>query len=125
MRKSSRSSTPSMRLVSVKFHSTHGIRRNARIDEESRPSQSAGPLASLERQRHTVVRHCSTLADLKESPMTLASIRPLIALASLLGLMNSAIAADPTLVATDVQQVDRDFWFQGEYLGAARNTCGQ
>lgn len=57
--------------------------------------------------------------------MTSFWTRPLIASACLLGLLNSAIAADPPLVATDVKQVDRDYWFQGEYLGSARNTCGR
>ena len=36
-----------------------------------------------------------------------------------------AFAADAPLVATTVEQVDRDYWFQGEYLGSARNSCGQ
>jgi hypothetical protein len=42
-----------------------------------------------------------------------------------LGSMNSVLAADSPLVATDVKQVDRDYWFQGEYLGSARNACGK
>ena len=57
--------------------------------------------------------------------MTASWIRPFVAATLVLGLMNSAFAADPPLVATDVKQVDRDYWFQGEYLGSARNTCGK
>ncbi len=37
----------------------------------------------------------------------------------------SLFAADAPLVATNVSQVDRDYWFQGEYLGNARNSCGK
>ena len=37
----------------------------------------------------------------------------------------SSFAADVPLVATSVSQVDRDYWFQGEYLGSARNSCGK
>ena len=51
--------------------------------------------------------------------------RPFVASALILGLMNSGFAADAPLVATDVKQVDRDYWFQGEYLGSARNACGR
>lgn len=36
-----------------------------------------------------------------------------------------ANAADGPLVATDVKQVDRDYWFQGEYLGSTRTACGR
>ena len=57
--------------------------------------------------------------------MTASWIRSLVASTLVLGLLNSAFAADPPLVATDVKQVDRDYWFQGEYLGSAQNSCGK
>lgn len=51
--------------------------------------------------------------------------RPFVASTLIFGLLNSAFAADGPLVATDVKQVDRDYWFQGEYLGSARTACGR
>ncbi len=36
----------------------------------------------------------------------------------------SAVADDQPLVATAVNQVDRDYWFQGEYKGFGSNSCG-
>ena len=57
--------------------------------------------------------------------MIASGIRLLVASTLVLGLLNSAFAADSPLVATDVKQVDRDYWFQGEYLGSARNACGK
>lgn len=43
--------------------------------------------------------------------------------------VNATWAADKAnpkaLVATDISQVDDDYWFQGEYQGAIRNRCGQ
>ena len=57
--------------------------------------------------------------------MTASWMHPLAASTLVLGFLNSAFAADPPLVATDVKQVDRDYWFQGEYLGSVRNACGK
>jgi hypothetical protein len=57
--------------------------------------------------------------------MTAVVIRPLVAAAFVLGLWTPAFSADKPSVATDVQQADRDYWFQGEYLGSARNACGR
>ena len=51
--------------------------------------------------------------------------RSLVASALVLGWMNFAHSADAPLVATNIKQVDRDYWFQGEYLGSARNPCGR
>ncbi len=42
-----------------------------------------------------------------------------------LSLATSLFAADGPLVATDVSQVDRDYWFQGEYLGSVNSLCGR
>lgn len=48
-----------------------------------------------------------------------------VALASMFLTGRSSFAADAPLVATNVSQVDRDYWFQGEYLGSVRNACGK
>ena len=48
-----------------------------------------------------------------------------VVVASLLLTGQFSLAADAPLVATSVSQVDRDYWFQGEYLGNVRNSCGQ
>lgn len=57
--------------------------------------------------------------------MTSSWTRWLLSLTMLLGTLNSALAADAPLVVTDVAKVDRDYWFQGEYLGSARLSCGK
>ena len=44
--------------------------------------------------------------------------------ALLTGISSFLFAADSPLVATDASQVDRDYWFQGEYAGGIRNSCG-
>jgi hypothetical protein len=51
-------------------------------------------------------------------------LRSIIALSGIFGIARGSWGADPPLVATDLQQVDRDYWFQGEYLGATRSACG-
>ncbi len=42
-----------------------------------------------------------------------------------LSLATSLSADDGPLVATDVSHVDRDYWFQGEYLGSVNSLCGR
>jgi hypothetical protein len=61
----------------------------------------------------------------KDPGMSSLWLRSFVALSGIFGIVSFSLGADPPLVATDLKQVDRDYWFQGEYLGATRSACGR